>query len=166
MSIWLNRFPGRRRARGDHLPRAIAIKSLGRLIDRLEDRTLFSTPTADIDVLGLAAGQTTVTIWPGQAVHARVSDATVGDPLTGAGNTLGGGLPHTASYRWDFGDTSSTSAYNVLPGFNAAHVYDTPGNYTLTLRVTNENGEQSAAVTRSVVVRSEHGAQRADLGLG
>jgi hypothetical protein len=36
---------------------------------------------------------------------------------------------------WDFGDGSADFA-----GFNAAHIYETPGTYTVTLTVTNKDG--------------------------
>ena len=34
-------------------------------------------------------------------------------------------------YEWDFGDLSPK-----FYGFNAAHIYETPGTYTVTLKVT------------------------------
>jgi len=46
---------------------------------------------------------------------------------------LASGTPLTAKYEWDFGDGTPTAR---LPGWNAAHVYDTPGTYTLSLRLT------------------------------
>ncbi|MDY7107243.1 MAG: PKD domain-containing protein [Planctomycetota bacterium] len=69
-------------------------------------------------------------------VHALDSDLGVGDPLT-------------AHYEWDFGDAGS--AYNELVGFNAAHVYDEPGQYTVTLCITNECGRQ-AELTAPITV--------------
>jgi hypothetical protein len=51
---------------------------------------------------------------------------------------LNSGSPVTARYAWNFGDPSGK--YNSLVGFNAAHIYDTPGTYTITLTVTNEAG--------------------------
>ncbi|MEM8873741.1 MAG: PKD domain-containing protein [Planctomycetota bacterium] len=53
-------------------------------------------------------------------------------------STLRAGTPLTARYEWDFGD--SNGKYNNLVGFNAAHVYDRVGTYTLTLTVYNEDG--------------------------
>ena len=46
----------------------------------------------------------------------------------------------TAHYDWDFGD--STAKFNHLTGFNAAHVYDQPGKYTVTLTVTEPPAAQ------------------------
>ncbi|UCD75632.1 MAG: PKD domain-containing protein [Phycisphaerales bacterium] len=50
----------------------------------------------------------------------------------------GAGTPLTARYEWDFGDPNGR--YNKLEGFVAAHTYDEPGTYTLTLRITDELG--------------------------
>lgn len=49
--------------------------------------------------------------------------------------------PHLAVYAWDFGDPAG--AFNTLPGFNAAHVYDEPGTYTITLTVTTADKQQT-----------------------
>src|SRR5213079_2248728 len=56
---------------------------------------------------------------------------------------LGAGTALTARYEWNFGDSSGK--YNTLVGFNAAHVYDTPGSYTVTLKITNEAGKIDTA---------------------
>ena len=58
---------------------------------------------------------------------------------------LDSGLPSgvtalTALFQWNFGDTTSGSQYNTLEGFNAAHEYNTPGKYTITLKITLPNG--------------------------
>src|SRR5439155_25807818 len=44
----------------------------------------------------------------------------------------------TARYQWDFGDPSGR--YNQLSGWNAAHVYDRAGRFTITLTLTEESG--------------------------
>ena len=49
----------------------------------------------------------------------------------------------TAEYDWDFGDPKGR--FNKLQGFNAAHVYDRPGRYTITLTVTDETGHVESA---------------------
>jgi PKD repeat protein len=51
-------------------------------------------------------------------------------------------------YEWDFGDVSGK--WNTLTGFNAAHVYDKPGSYTITLTVTDPSGK---VTTRSTKVK-------------
>lgn len=64
-------------------------------------------------------------------------------------STLGAGDPLTTHYQWDFGDPSSK--YNTLTGWNAAHTYDQPGAYTVTLTITNSLGN-SSSLTAAVVV--------------
>ncbi|UCD74048.1 MAG: right-handed parallel beta-helix repeat-containing protein [Phycisphaerales bacterium] len=61
-------------------------------------------------------------------VHALNSHLGVGDSLT-------------ARYMWDFGDPNGR--FNTLVGWNAAHIYDHPGRYLITLTVTNERGRSS-----------------------
>lgn len=54
-----------------------------------------------------------------------------------APNTLLPGTnEHKDLFSWNFGDTSTGSKYNTTRGFNAAHLYDTPGTYTITLTHT------------------------------
>jgi hypothetical protein len=55
-------------------------------------------------------------------------------------STLPAGDVLSARFQWDFGDPDG--AFDRLEGFNAAHVYDQPGTYELTLTVT----EPSSAV--------------------
>ena len=52
---------------------------------------------------------------------------------------LAAGTPLTARYEWDFGDPRGKHN-NALTGFNAAHFYEFPGEYTITLKVTDEAG--------------------------
>lgn len=65
------------------------------------------------------------TVSAGNAIHVNAMSS-----------TLGAGTPLTARYEWDFGD--ATGKYNKLVGYNAAHIYDTPGTYTISLRIYNE----------------------------
>jgi PKD repeat protein len=81
------------------------------------------------------------TIYPGHAVHVHAMES-----------TLGAGTDITARYEWDFGDPNGR--YNKLVGFNAAHLYENPGTYTITLKITNENGV-SATRTTQITVRPE-----------
>jgi PKD repeat protein len=62
---------------------------------------------------------------------------------------LAHGTPLTARYSWNFGNPDGR--FNTLPGFNAAHVYDAPGQYTITLGVTDEAGETDT-VTSTIVI--------------
>jgi PKD repeat protein len=64
-------------------------------------------------------------------------------------STLRAGTPLTARYQWDFGDPAG--AFNTLVGWNAGHVYDKPGEYTVTLTVTNEKGARATATTTVAV---------------
>jgi len=64
----------------------------------------------------------------------------------GLESDLNGGTVIQAHFAWDFGDPSGR--YNKLEGFNAAHVYDTPGVYTVTLTVTNEAGRKASATLK------------------
>jgi PKD repeat protein len=59
------------------------------------------------------------------------------------------GTPITAKYEWDFGDPHGR--YNHLPGFNAAHFYNQPGSYTISLKVTDEAGEARSASAHIVI---------------
>lgn len=56
----------------------------------------------------------------GEAIHLRADEFA---PLEAGA--------HLADYRWSFGDEEA--AYNALGGFNAAHLYDRPGTYTISL---------------------------------
>lgn len=64
--------------------------------------------------------------------------------------TLNAGNYLTARWQWDFGDPDGK--YNQLEGWNAAHVYDTPGTYTIKLTVTNEDGRIGTLTTQVKVV--------------
>lgn len=49
----------------------------------------------------------------------------------------------TADYSWDFasGSGQPDGLFSRLKGFNGAHAYDSPGNYTITLTRTDEAGK-------------------------
>src|SRR5437764_632427 len=57
------------------------------------------------------------------------------------GIPLAHGTPLTGRYEWDFGDP--TGRYNKLPGWNAAHVYDRPGEYLVSLTLTDDAGKRA-----------------------
>ncbi len=61
-------------------------------------------------------------------------------------STLKSGTALHAKYEWNFGDAGSK--YNTLVGWNAAHAYDKPGTYIVTLRVTNQDGKTATTTTR------------------
>ena len=58
-------------------------------------------------------------------------------------STLATGTPLTARYHWNFGDP--TGRYNDLTGWNAGHIYDHAGRYTITLQITDASGQASTA---------------------
>lgn len=67
-------------------------------------------------------------------------------------SNLASGTPLTAQYTWNFGDPSG--AHNVLPGFNAGHIYNNPGTYTITLTITNQSGYTRSLSTQVTVTAS------------
>ena len=77
----------------------------------------------------------------GQAEHSVFVDA--------LSSNLGSGTPLTAQYQWNFGDPGSR--FNVLPGWNAGHIYDNPGTYTVTLTITNDAGKTSSVSTQLTI---------------
>ena len=74
----------------------------------------------------------------------------------GTNSTLRTGGPTDARYEWDFGDPAGK--YNKMVGFNASHVYDRPGNYTVTLRVLNAKGGEHTTRTTVTVANANRRA--------
>jgi len=64
-------------------------------------------------------------------------------PVTFDASASGGTQPY--SYRWDFGDGSTGSGQSV------SHSYLLPGSYTVTLTVTDANG-QSVTTSQTITV--------------
>jgi PKD repeat protein len=91
-----------------------------------------SAPTAVITVTDGA------NIYPYESVHVQAVNS-----------NWGSGEATTSQIQWNFGDPGSQ--YNTLVGFNAAHVYTSPGTYTVTLTVTNAAGLSSTATTQVTV---------------
>jgi len=65
------------------------------------------------------------------------------------------------SYMWNFGDGSAP-----FSGFNAAHVYETPGNYRATLTVTDSNGYSAASTVDIKVLQRDGTTYYVDSQLG
>jgi hypothetical protein len=63
--------------------------------------------------------------------------------VNGLNSTLKVGDPLSSKYQWDFGDANSR--FDTLTGFNAAHVYENAGTFTVTLTVTDSAGNVSVA---------------------
>jgi len=62
---------------------------------------------------------------------------------------LARGTPLTARYEWDFGDPGGK--FNQLTGWNAAHVYDAPGKYTIALKLTDESS-QTRVISKTITI--------------
>jgi len=77
----------------------------------------------------------------GQAFHVHALDS-----------TFNSGAEVDAQFEWNFGDAGGK--YNNLMGYNAAHVYDSAGTYTITLKITNKDGK-SASKTLTVNVAAD-----------
>lgn len=69
--------------------------------------------------------------------------------VNGLNSPVGDGSANTTTYTWNFGDWGSK--YNTLTGWNAGHIYDNPGTYTITLTVTNDLGLTSTAATQVTI---------------
>jgi hypothetical protein len=85
----------------------------------------------------------------GQAVHVDATDTTI--PSADL---------EDASFSWDFGDAGSE--HNKLAGFNAAHVYERPGTYTVRLTVTSDAG-LSHTISKQVTIAA---ASQRDIYVG
>ena len=59
----------------------------------------------------------------------------INEPVQFTGSAQGGYSPHT--WHWDFGDTYTSDEQNPT------HIYSSPGNYTVTLTVTDDTGNTS-----------------------
>lgn len=69
--------------------------------------------------------------------------------VNGLKTTLKTGDLIGAKFEWDFGDPAAR--HNKLSGFNAAHMYDKAGTYTITLKVTNSAGKVGTASTKVTI---------------
>ena len=105
------------------------------------------TPSADLAALSvpMTPGGTTANGKPVAVLDVMPGIRQTGLVLNvdGLNSAVGVGTCITTQYQWNFGDP--TGAHNELTGYNAGHVYDTPGTYTVTLTVTNANGQTSTA---------------------
>ncbi|MEA2709748.1 MAG: hypothetical protein QOF78_2349 [Phycisphaerales bacterium] len=88
-------------------------------------------PTAVIDVMDAS-------VTAGHAIHVNGLQTALK-----VGDLLG------AKFDWNFGDVGSK--HNTLTGFNAAHMYDKAGTYTITLKVTNSAGKVGSVSTKVTI---------------
>ncbi|HZL37660.1 MAG TPA: PKD domain-containing protein [Tepidisphaeraceae bacterium] len=70
--------------------------------------------------------------------------------VNGLPSLLAVGDPLTTTYKWDFGDPGTRFNDNLV-GWNAAHTYDAPGSYTVTLTVTDSAGTTSVATGKVTI---------------
>jgi subtilase family serine protease len=97
-----------------------------------------------------ASASTTATIWN------RPPTADAGGPYSGeagtslivsaAGSTDADG--NIASYRWSWGDGSADT---TVTSATASHVYQAAGDYTISLVVTDDQGDTSVSTTRATI---------------
>jgi PKD repeat protein len=57
------------------------------------------------------------------------------------------------TYSWDFGDGTLPTAPSASGGSGVFHAYTTPGTYTATLTVANEDGQSSSASRTITIVK-------------
>ena len=60
------------------------------------------------------------------------------------------------NYHWDFGDETTGT------GLTTSHTYTAPGNFTVTVRVTDHEGNTSTAETYALIIQSS--SQNGDTG--
>ena len=110
---------------------------------------LSSTAETSVIVDNVAPTIETLTapVDPIQVGTAVETSATFNDP----------GIPDTHTANWDWGD--GTTSDGVVDGYNASgsHTYDTPGVYTLTLTVEDDDGGIDTAIFQYVVIYDPDG---------
>ena len=101
------------------------------------------------------------------SVGAVPTASSVGNPTKGS-IFSGVANANNTEFQWNFGDTASYSAgsnrtmYNNLAGYSAAHIYDTPGTYTLTLTTTDPLGNVSSVPLQVNVAANPNGPSTPD----
>src|SRR5262249_10530878 len=104
---------------------------------------------------GSSTGGTTTVGAPVSVITAMESSVAVNQAIHVEGisaSKLNAGTALTALLVRDFGDPNGK--YNKLEGFNAAHIYDTPGTYTIRLTITNEAGRVSTT-SKTITITSD-----------
>lgn len=136
-----------------------------------------STPTHTYDAAGLYTVALTVTDETGltdtATTTADIIDAINQPPVADPGGPYSGepGAPvqfdgsgssdpdgNVMSYAWDFGDGATRSGATAADA-TPSHGYALAGEYTVTLRVTDDSGTQSAPVGTTVSIRAADGGE-------
>ncbi len=103
----------------------------GAAVPSIDNNANAASPTARIEAIS-------TTVPAGTSIH-----------VDAVKSLMGYGGAHEGQFIWDFGDPGTR--YNKLKGFNAAHTYDTAGQYKVTLTVINKAGKsQKAQITVNV----------------
>jgi hypothetical protein len=113
--------------------------------------TTGTTPPVNLNWSTFAAGKPASSNLPEAELQllAPVKQVGVAISVNALQSVLGVGTPIDANYAWNFGDP--TGQYNTLNGFNANHIYENAGTYTITLTVTN-NQWKSSTVSAQVTI--------------
>ena len=113
--------------------------------------TVGLTVTDDRGATGSVSKQVTVSasVDPSAAFTVSPSDPVAGQEVN-VNAVLSKAAPgrRIVGFEWDFGDGTTES------GETASHVYDLPGNYVITLRVTDDLGRTGAAAEEITVASS------------
>lgn len=106
-----------------------------------------------LNVCGTATGDITVVVAPSRTTG--VAPLAVFFDASGTTGLEGGDFL-SASFSWDFGDpvagewSTTGLSRNTATGFLAAHVFETPGTYTVTVTVIDRTGRAAAPATVSI----------------
>jgi hypothetical protein len=146
-------------------------------VEPLESRLLLTVTPGIMELDGTQLTNNQTISWQaGIALHVRaVDNVDANHNATGPTTFTGTSNPNNTNFQWDFGDTAALtdpdytsgvrSAHNSETGFNAAHIYDTPGTYALKLTTTDDAGNVSAITVNVQVSSSTLGSSHSDVNV-